>query len=144
MSNSIGLLLISHGDLAHAAIKSAELIVGSQENYETVGVDVIDDVQEIKHEIIDKVKQLDISKGLIILTDIIGGTPINLASQLLDREDTVVVSGLNLPMLLDILIRRESNLESIILDLPEVYQKGFSLRTHADMEKEGEENEYSL
>ncbi len=144
MSDSIALLLMSHGNFAKAAINSAELIVGKQTNLETLGVYTVDDIEVLKEEMLQKVSSLDTSKGLVVLTDIIGGTPINLASQLLSQEGVVVVSGLNLPMLLEVLMNRGQQIDSVADVLKTAYDHGFSVRTNKDLIEEGEEDEYSL
>lgn len=144
MSDSIALLLMSHGNFAKAAIDSAELIVGKQTNFETLGVYTVDDVEVLKEEMLQKVSSLDISKGLVVLTDIIGGTPINLASQLLSQDGVIVVSGLNLPMLLEVLMNRGQQIDSVADVLKTAYDQGFSVRTNKDLIEEGEEDEYSL
>lgn len=133
MTNSIALLLMSHGTFAHSAMKSAELIIGQQENYETVGIDVVDDVDALEKEMLEKVESLDKSNGLIILTDIIGGTPTNLASRLLQNSTTILVSGLNLPLVLDVCMNRQMGLDSVMGSLETAYTQGFSIRTIADV-----------
>ncbi|MCU0081699.1 PTS sugar transporter subunit IIA [Streptococcus danieliae] len=143
MTNSIALLLMSHGTFAHSAMKSAELIIGRQENYETVGIDVVDDVDALEQEMMEKVESLDQSNGLIILTDIIGGTPTNLASRLLQNSTTILVSGLNLPLVLDVCMNRQMNLDSVVGSLEAAYAQGFTIRTITDV-MGGEEDEYSL
>ncbi|WP_155963017.1 PTS sugar transporter subunit IIA [Streptococcus ruminantium] len=144
MSDSIALLLMSHGNFAKAAIDSAELIVGKQTNFETLGVYTVDDVEVLREEMLQKISSLDTTKGLVVLTDIIGGTPINLASQLLSQEKVVVVSGLNLPMLLEVLMNRGQQIESLSAVLKTAYDQGFSVRTKQDLIEEGEEDDYSL
>ncbi|MFA9414561.1 MULTISPECIES: PTS sugar transporter subunit IIA [unclassified Streptococcus] len=144
MSDGIALLLMSHGNFAKAAIDSAELIVGKQTNFETLEVYTVDDVEVLKEEMLQKISSLDTTKGLVVLTDIIGGTPINLASQLLSQEKVVVVSGLNLPMLLEVLMNRGQQIESLAAVLKTAYDQGFSVRTKQDLIEEGEEDDYSL
>lgn len=144
MLDGIALLLMSHGNFAKAAIDSAELIVGEQTNFETLGVYTVDDVEVLKEEMLQKISLLDTTKGLVVLTDIIGGTPINLASQLLSQEKVVVVSGLNLPMLLEVLMNRGQQIESLAAVLKTAYDQGFSVRTKQDLIEEGEEDDYSL
>ena len=77
MSQNFAILLMSHGDFAKSAIKSAELIVGEQTNYDTLSVFVAEQLDNLKQEMFEKIAQLDTSKGLLVLTDIIGGTPMN-------------------------------------------------------------------
>lgn len=144
MTDSIALLLITHGNLGKAAIESAELIVGKQENFDTISIFAVDEVNNLKQDMLNKVSRLDTGKGLIVLTDIIGGTPTNLASYLLEDEHTVLVSGLNLPILIEILMNRNENIKSIIENIKEAYHEGFTIRTNEDIKKGGDEDEYSL
>ncbi len=143
MSDTIGLLIMTHGDFGKAAIESAELIVGKQENYDTMSVFVVDQVDDLKQEMFDKANQLETTKGLLVLTDIVGGTPINLASYLLERENTIVASGVNLPMLLEVLMARTGDFATIEATLRSAYEQGLTVRTNADLEGE-EDDEYSL
>ncbi len=144
MTDSIALLLMTHGNLGKAAIESAELIVGKQENFDTISIFAVDEVNNLKQDMLNKVSRLDTGKGLIVLTDIIGGTPTNLASYLLEDEHTVLVSGLNLPILIEILMNRNENIKSIIENIKEAYHEGFTIRTNEDIKKGGDEDEYSL
>ncbi|MFA9488602.1 MULTISPECIES: PTS sugar transporter subunit IIA [unclassified Mannheimia] len=133
MSNQIALLLMSHGGFAGAAIASAELIVGSQENIATIGVVAVDNVSEVKRQMEDAIAGLNTEKGLIILTDIVGGTPMNLASTQLTHSNVLACSGLNLPLLLEVLMSRDGTLQEIRENLPLAYQNGFTLRTQQDL-----------
>lgn len=141
MDNQIAMLLMSHGDFANAAMKSAELIVGKQNNYDTCGVFLIDDIEQLKAEMFQKVESLDTSNGLLVFTDIVGGTPMNLASHLLERENTIVCSGLNLPMLLVASLNRDKNVSELKEILKATYKEGFSIRTFEDLQKEEEDDD---
>lgn len=132
MSNQIALLLMSHGSFASAALASAELIVGQQENVAAIGVVAVDNVADIKQQMEQAIAELNTDKGLIILTDIVGGTPMNLASSQLTHSNVFACSGLNLPLLLEVLMNRDGNLQEIRENLPLAYQNGFSLRTQQD------------
>ena len=77
------------------------------------------------------------------MTDIIGGTPTNLASRLLQNSNTILVSGLNLPLVLDVCMNRQMSLDSVMVSLETAYTQGFSIRTITDV-MGGEEDEYSL
>lgn len=143
MSENIGIIVMTHGDFGKAAMESAQLIVGKQDNYETVSVFVVDDVGNLKQELLDKVEGLDTSKGLIIFTDIVGGTPTNLASELLIREDTLVVAGVNLPILLEILTNRSKDIYTLKEIIRNAYEQSLDIRTNEDLEGE-DDDEYSL
>ena len=141
MSSEMAVLLMSHGNFAKAAIESAELIVGKQENVDTVGVFAIDNVDQLKQDVLAKIEKLDTSRGLIILTDIVGGTPTNLASALLTKDNMLVCSGLILPLLLEVLMNRDGNLQELRESLPLAYQNGLTIRTQQDLLTQEEEDD---
>ncbi|MCO8292037.1 MAG: PTS sugar transporter subunit IIA [Tetragenococcus koreensis] len=143
MSENVGIIVMTHGDFGKAAMESAQLIVGQQDNYDTVSVFVVDDVEQLKQELFDKVNQLDTSNGLILFTDIVGGTPTNLASELLTREDALVVAGVNLPVLLEVFTNRTKDIQSLKEIITSAYNQGLSIRTNEDIEGE-DDDEYSL
>ncbi|RDX01026.1 PTS sugar transporter subunit IIA [Listeria kieliensis] len=141
MESPIALLVMSHGDFAKAAIDSAELIVGKQSNYATMGVVMTDELDSLKQEMREKVQQLDRKKGLLILTDIVGGTPTNLASEFLMEEETLLVSGINLPVLLEILMNRANSLDTLKSLVKTAYKQGLSIRTKRDLEGEVDDDD---
>ncbi|GGC90147.1 PTS sugar transporter subunit IIA [Enterococcus wangshanyuanii] len=141
MGSSIGVLIMSHGDFGKAAIESAELIVGKQKNYETLSVFVVDQVDDLKQEMLGKAASLDTQKGLVILTDIIGGTPANLAAYLLAQENTMLVSGINLPILLEVLMNREKTMDELKDIIMNAYAQGVTIKTNKDLEKDEDEDD---
>ncbi|MFD1451339.1 MULTISPECIES: PTS sugar transporter subunit IIA [Oceanobacillus] len=140
MADGVGILVMTHGDFGKAAIESAQLIVGEQENYETISVFVVDNLDDLKQEMEDKVASLDTSKGLLILTDIVGGTPINLASNLLTRENTMIASGVNLPLLLEVLMNRGKEISELEEVIQTAYAQGLSIRTNKDLEGDDDDD----
>lgn len=136
MDSQIGLLLMSHGDFAEAAIKSAELIIGKQENYAFLGVHIEDSLETLRQTMQDKIGQLDTSRGLVVLTDIMGGTPSNLAGSLLGRENTLVCSGLNFPMLMECSMNRDKSLPELKQIIREAYEEGLSMYDDSSFGKE--------
>lgn len=141
MKSPIALLIMSHGNFAKAAIESAELIVGKQSNYVTMSIVVTDEFDSLKQEMHEKVKQLDRKQGLLILTDIVGGTPTNLASEFLLQEGALLVSGINLPVLLEILMNRTNSLDKLESLIEEAYEQGLSIRTKRDLEREVDDDD---
>lgn len=140
MADGFGILVMTHGDFGKAAIESAQLIVGKQENYETISVFVVDNLDDLKLEVEEKVANLDTSKGLVILTDIVGGTPINLASNLLTRENTIIASGVNLPLLLEVLMNRGKEVSELEEVIQTAYAQGLSIRTNKDLEGDDDDD----
>jgi PTS system mannose-specific IIA component len=96
----IGLVLVSHGRLAAEFRAALEHVVGVQTQIETIAIGPDDDVERRRHDILDAVKNVDDGSGVILLTDMFGGTPSNLAISVLDAGKIEVIAGVNLPMLI--------------------------------------------
>ncbi len=96
----IGLILVTHGKLADEFLVALEHVVGPQSQVETVCIGPRDDVEGRRKEIATAIKRVDTGEGVIILTDLFGGTPSNLAISLLDAGRVEVIAGVNLPMLI--------------------------------------------
>lgn len=96
----IGLILVTHGRLADQFVEAMEHVVGHQEAVETVCIGPNDDVEQRRAEIAEKIAKVDSGQGTIVLTDLFGGTPSNLAISLLDAGRIEVIAGINLPMLI--------------------------------------------
>lgn len=141
MKNNVAVMLMSHGNFAKSAIESAELIIGKQENYDTLSIFTTDQIEHLKQEMTDKINNLNTLNGLVILTDIIGGTPINLAGNLMTKENIIICSGLNLPMLLEIFMNREKNIDELKTIIEEAYKDGMIIRTSNSLIKECDEDD---
>lgn len=127
MSQKVALLVASHGEYAKYALKSAEMIAGNQENCGVLSVAMDFTLDDAIQEMENQIAKLDCSNGVVILVDILGGTPCNVSGCLvLTRENVLVLSGLNLPMLLDLLTNRERSLTEIAESLEESYYAGFN------------------
>ena len=96
----IGLLLVSHRRLAEEMKAVMEHVVGPQEQIETVGIFPNDDMEQRRTEIQEKIEKLNTGDGVIVLTDMFGGTPSNLAISMMNNEHVEVLAGMNLPMLI--------------------------------------------
>ena len=96
----IGLVLVTHGRLAAEFITAMEHVVGPQEAVEGICIDADDDMEARRADISAAIARVDRGKGVIILTDLFGGTPSNLASSLMKSEGIEVIAGVNLPMLI--------------------------------------------
>lgn len=96
----IGMILVTHGHLAEEFVKAMEHVVGRQENVATVCIGPKDDVEARRKEIARAIKTVDAGDGVVILTDLFGGTPSNLAISLLEEGRVEVIAGINLPMLI--------------------------------------------
>lgn len=96
----IGLVLVTHGRLAVEFITAMEHVVGPQKSILAVCIGPHDDMEQRRQEIADSIEKVENGKGVIILTDLFGGTPSNLAISLMDKRKVEVIAGVNLPMLI--------------------------------------------
>ena len=96
----IGLVLVTHGRLAEEFVHAMEHVVGPQEQVATICIGPNDDIEQRRAEIAEAVETVDTGEGTIVLTDLFGGTPSNLAISLLDAGRVEVIAGINLPMLI--------------------------------------------
>ena len=96
----IGMVLVTHGRLADEFIAALEHVVGPQRNIAAVCIGPDDDMEQRRREIIEQVGRVDDGSGVVVLTDMFGGTPSNLAISIMDRAKIEVIAGMNLPMLI--------------------------------------------
>jgi len=96
----IGILIVSHGRLAEALISSVQFLVGKLHRVKGISIWPRDGIKEIKDRIQKGIRELDDGDGVVILTDVLGGTPTNLSLSILEDEKVEVVTGVNMPMLL--------------------------------------------
>jgi PTS system mannose-specific IIA component len=96
----IGIVLVTHGNLATEFRVAMQHVVGRQEGIATICIGPNDDMEMRRREIGEAVAEVDTGKGTIILTDLFGGTPSNLAISLLEKGKIEVIAGVNLPMLI--------------------------------------------
>ena len=96
----IGMILVTHGRLAEEFVHAMEHVVGTQPDVATVCIGPQDDMEQRRKDIAKAIKQVDSGNGAVILTDLFGGTPSNLAISLLKAGKTEVIAGINLPMLI--------------------------------------------
>ena len=102
----IGLLIVTHRDLGREFLNAAEFIVGSIDAADAVAINQSSDSEKLRKVIADKVKALDRGHGVLILTDMFGGTPSNLSLSFLEEEMVEVLTGVNLPMVIAIVQNR--------------------------------------
>lgn len=116
------IILISHGHYAKEALASAEMIVGKQEGCYSISVTDDKGVDEVERELLEIYDSLKNEEKVLILCDIFGGTPSNVAVRFLMTHPQIqVISGFNLPMLLDVLLSRESSLEEVANKIVKMY-----------------------
>ncbi len=104
----IGMVLVTHGQLAKEFVGALEHVVGPQKNIRSVCIGPDDDMEKRRLEIINSVSKVDEGDGVVLLTDMFGGTPSNLAISVLDKGPVEVIAGINLPMLIKLTSLREN------------------------------------
>ncbi|HJS33445.1 MAG TPA: PTS sugar transporter subunit IIA [Alphaproteobacteria bacterium] len=104
----IGMVLVTHGRLAAEFIAALEHVVGPQRNIVAVCIGADDDMELRRKEIIEAVARVDDGAGVVVLTDMFGGTPSNLAISIIDKAKVEVIAGVNLPMLIKLTSVRNS------------------------------------
>ena len=120
----IGLVLVTHGKLAVEFRAALEHVVGAQTQIETVSIGPDDDVERRRQDILDAVKKVEDGSGVILLTDMFGGTPSNLAISVMDAGTVEVIAGVNLPMLIKLAsVRGEKPLIEAVADAQEAGRK---------------------
>lgn len=105
-----GIIIVSHGDYGSAILRTAEFILGPISDCSSISVDAGHEVSETVRRLEDAAERLDKGAGVIILTDMFGGTPTNLALSLLVKHHVEVVTGVNMPMLLKVCTSRDTPL----------------------------------
>jgi PTS system mannose-specific IIA component len=103
----IGAVIVAHGRLAQELMHTAEMIVGPLSQIKPVSIDVNDEVNSARERIRKAIKGVDNGSGVIIFTDMFGGTPSNISLSFLDELKVEVVTGINLPMLLKMVTTSE-------------------------------------
>ena len=107
----IGMVLVTHGHLADEFVEALEHVVGPQENTATVCIGADDDMEQQRDNILKEVARVNKGDGVVVLTDMFGGTPSNLAISIMDKSDVEIIAGVNLPMLIKLAsVRKTGNL----------------------------------
>jgi PTS system mannose-specific IIA component len=124
----VGVVLVSHPNLGDEFIRSAELICGKLPSLVTVSIDTRKGVEELRRGIAEAIKSVDGGEGVLILTDMFGGTPSNMSLAFLREGQVEVLSGLNLPMLIKISSCREGRtLKELAKMVKEAGQRNINL-----------------
>lgn len=120
----VGVILVTHTDYGSRLLKAAEFILGQQEGCEAVSVDGTYEVDNTLQQLKDAVKRLEKGLGVVLLTDMFGGTPTNLSLSLLGSGKLEVVTGVNLPMLLKVLGSRTMSLDKLAVEAKNAGMQG--------------------
>jgi PTS system mannose-specific IIA component len=125
----IGVVIVTHGRLAHEFRAALEHVVGPQEQLETVSIGPDDDLDERRADMLSALARVDNGGGVVVLTDMFGGTPSNLAISAMERDNVEVIAGVNLPMLVKFArqvrrMRARGSRQSGAGGRAEIYQRG--------------------
>lgn len=120
----IGMVLVTHGELATQFRAALEHVVGPQKQVATVSIGPDDDMERRREDIIEAVSQVDTGSGVVLLTDMFGGTPSNLAISVMNGAHVEVVAGINLPMLIKLAsVRDAASLEQAVIQAQDAGRK---------------------
>jgi PTS system mannose-specific IIA component len=124
----IGMVLVTHGHLATEFRSALEHVVGPQSQLRTVTIGPEDDMERRRLDIIQAVHDVDTGQGVVVLTDMFGGTPSNLAISVMEGSKVDVVAGINLPMLIKLAsVREDTTLEQAVLQAQDAGRKYISV-----------------
>ena len=113
----IGLVVVTHGRLAAELIAALEHVVGPQSAVRTICIGPDDDMEKRRKEILSSVEEVDSGKGVILLTDMFGGTPSNLAISIMEQTNVEIIAGVNMPMLIKLASnRKDGSLKKVALE----------------------------
>jgi len=116
----IGMVLVTHGRLAAEFVAALEHVVGAQTQIAAVCIGPDDDMEQRRQDILRSIGEVDTGEGAVLLTDMFGGTPSNLAISVMDRGKVEVIAGVNLPMLIKLAsLRQSESLERTVLGAQE-------------------------
>lgn len=119
----IGLLIVAHGGFADELLKATEHVVGPLEATRAIGLDPKDDLGQRRAEIATAIREIDRGDGVIVLTDLFGGTPSNLAIEAMASDDVDVITGVNLPVMIRLARSRDRSLAGAVAAAVEAGRK---------------------
>lgn len=124
----IGGIIVSHGKLAEELLNALTIILGEVVNIEAISIGWYDDVEESKKKINQSLKRVNQKNGIVIFTDMFGGTPSNLSFSFLKDDQVEIITGVNLPMLIKFVsLQRSSNLKEVAKKVVEQGKKNIHL-----------------
>jgi len=141
----VGVVVVTHCHLAEELIAAAELVVGENlKQFQAVSIDPKEGSEEIREKIISAIRKVDEGKGVLILTDMYGGTPSNISLSFLEEKKIEVITGVNLPMLLKLATyQNDMDLEALAIFVTDYGQRNIHLasevlKKRVDKKKSGE------
>ncbi len=120
----IGMVLVTHGQLATGFRAALEHVVGPQSHFETITIGPEDDMERRRADIISAIGRVQDGSGVVLLTDMFGGTPSNLAISVMDGGRIEVICGINLPMLIKLAtVRETADLDQAVIEARDAGRK---------------------
>ncbi len=126
----IGIVLVTHGRLAQEMLAVTEHVVGPQTGVACVGIEPNDDTEQKRHEILEKTAAVDTGDGVVVITDMFGGTPSNLAISIMEERNIEVISGMNIPMLVKLMRARAETVNDAVMAAQEAGRKYINIASH--------------
>ncbi len=124
-------MIVTHGGLAKEFRSALEHVVGPQEQIETISIGPDDDMEQRRDDILSAIRRVESGEGAVLLTDMFGGTPSNLAISVMENSKIEVIAGINLPMLIKLAsVRSESTLSDAINQAQTAGRKYISIASH--------------
>lgn len=126
----IGIVLVAHCNLAREMLNVVEHVVGHQEKIAFVSIEVTDDIELKRHEILEKTAEVDTGDGVIVVTDMFGGTPSNLAISIMEERNIEVISGMNIPLLVKLMQSRSDTIADAVTNAQNAGKKYINIASH--------------
>ena len=140
MKQMIGIVIVTHSALADEFLMATQQIVGTVEGIEPISIDPSDPIEEVEKRIKKGIKKVDMGKGVLILTDMFGGTPSNISLSFQEKGKVEIVTGVNLPMLIKLsTLREEKTLDELASFIKAYGQKNIHLASEILERNTGEE-----
>ncbi|MEX0583530.1 MAG: PTS sugar transporter subunit IIA [Sneathiella sp.] len=127
----IGMVLVTHGRLAEEFVNATEHVVGPQTQVRAISIGPDDDMEQRRQDILSAVAEVESGAGVIILTDMFGGTPSNLAISVMEKANVEVIAGINLPMLIKLAsVRGSDDMANAVAAAQESGRKYINVASH--------------
>lgn len=124
MQKQLPIILASHGPFAQGALECVEMLMGMQEGVQVISVKIDSNIENLRKQMAESYQTLNQGRGVIILVDLMGGTPCNLAGELVvQHDDILLLCGFNIPVLLEVLNNREGSLQDVKSAVEEIFSK---------------------
>ncbi len=124
----IGGVIVTHGDLGKALLGAAKVIKGGMENIRPVSIESYEDVEGLRERLLEAVNEVESGAGVMVFTDLFGGTPTNIAMSILEDRNVEIMTGVNLPVLIKFdTIRKDRPLAEVAASLEDYGRKSMAI-----------------